>query len=94
MRTIYWTITGLAALGLSGCGMHHESKQELLQSANVSLVDAVRAAEASVTGGKVVEAELEREKGRTVYEVELIDSAQKKRTVYVDAATGKVVDID
>ena len=95
MRTTYWTIIGLATIGLAGgCAMHHESKRDLLTQANVSLIEAVRIAEANVTNAKTVEAELEREDGRTVYEVEMIDSAHKKRTVHVDAATGKIMKID
>ena len=74
--------------------MHHESKRDLLTQANVSLIEAVRIAEANVTNGKTVEAELEREDGRTVYEVEMIDSTQKKRTVHIDAGSGKVMKID
>jgi len=95
MRTTYWTIIGFATMGLvGGCAMHHESKRDLLTQANVSLIEAVRTAEANVINAKTVEAELEREDGRTVYEVEMIDSTQKKRTVYIDAATGKIMKID
>ena len=67
-------MTMLAGMGLagtlllSGCGMHHSSKSDLLMSTNVSLVDAVRTAETSVMNARTVEAELEREDGRVVYE--------------------------
>jgi uncharacterized membrane protein YkoI len=60
----------------------------------VSLIDAVKTAEASVTNGRAVEAELEQKYGRAVYEVEVVDGVQIKHTVYVDAGTGKVVPID
>lgn len=95
MYTAHWPLIGLTAIGvMSGCGMHHESKGALLRQANVSLIDAVRTAENNVTGGKAVEAELERENGRPVYEVDMIDSAHKARKVHVDAATGKITKID
>ena len=76
--------TGFSLAGMlmiTGCGMHHHTKFDLLRSTNVSLIEAVRAAETSVTNAKTVEAELEREDGRIVYEVKMIDGAQQKHKV-------------
>ena len=89
--------SGLSLAGMliiTGCGMHHHSKFDLLRSTNVSLIEAVRAAETSVTNARTVEAELEREDGRIVYEVKMIDGAQQKHKVYVDAATGKIIKLN
>ena len=83
----------VAAIGLVAGGCAHESKRDLIASTNISLIEAVRTAEASVTGARAVEAELEKEDGRAVYEVELIDAKQDKRKVYVDAGSGKVVQL-
>ena len=83
----------LAAIGLVAGGCTHSSKRDLIGTTNVSLIEAVRTAEASVTGARAVEAELEKEEGRAVYEVELIDAKQEKRKVYVDAGSGKVVQL-
>ena len=83
----------VAAIGLTAGGCAHESKRDLIASTNISLIEAVRTAEASVTGARAVEAELEKEDGRAVYEVELIDAKQDKRKVYVDAGSGKVVQL-
>jgi uncharacterized membrane protein YkoI len=83
----------LGAAGLMAGGCAHESKRDLIGSTNISLIEAVRTAEASVTDGRAVEAELEKEDGRTVYEVELIDAKQDKRKVYVDAGSGKIVQL-
>ena len=94
MHVAYRLMIGLTMMGLAGgCAMHHESKGDLLRQSNVSLIDAVRMAESSITGGRTIEAELEREDGRPVYEVKLLDSTQNKRKVHVDAATGKVTKI-
>jgi uncharacterized membrane protein YkoI len=41
-----------------------------------------------------VEAQLGKEDGRTVYEIDIIDSSKKERTVYIDAQTGKTMKID
>ncbi len=51
--------------------------------------EAVRSAVKAVPGGKAVEAELWKEDGRTVYEVEVIDANKKTQKVYVDAQTGQ-----
>jgi uncharacterized membrane protein YkoI len=83
---------GGALLVVLGACTHHDQK-DLLRSTNISLADAVRTAEASVTDSKAVEAELESKDGRTAYEVELIDVKRDKHKVYVDAGTGKVFQI-
>lgn len=84
-------IVAFLAMLMGGCASHERT--ELVRMANISLAEAVKNAEASLPDGRAVEAELEREDGRTVYEVELVDSKQGKRKIYVDAATGKVVRI-
>lgn len=90
-----WSIASvMTVLMMGGCDTHHLSKGYLLRTTNVTLIDAVKTAEASVTNGRAVEAELEQKKGRTVYEVEVVDGMQIKHTVYIDAGTGKVVPID
>jgi uncharacterized membrane protein YkoI len=88
------TVLGAVALGtmafiVGGCA--HSSKRDLVTTTNISLIEAVRMAEASVKDGRAVEAELEKEDGRAVYEVELLDATQDERKVYIDAGTGKVV---
>jgi uncharacterized membrane protein YkoI len=90
-----WSITSVMMVSMmGGCDMHHLSKGYLLRTTNVSLIDAVKTAEASVTNGRAVEAELEHKNGRTVYEVEVIDGVQIKHKVDIDAGTGKVTPID
>ena len=65
-----------------------ETNKELISTAKITMEEAVRAAAKAVPGGKVVEAELGTEDGRTVYEVEVIDANKKTQKVYVDAQTG------
>ena len=93
MNATLFGAAALGALGLLAGGCTHSSKRDLIGATNVSLTEAVRTAEASVTGARAVEAELEKEDGRAVYEVELIDAKQEKRKVYVDAGTGKIVQL-
>jgi uncharacterized membrane protein YkoI len=79
-----------AFLALSACA----SQETMSKSSRISMQQAVRTAEASVPGAKAKETHLETEKGRTVYEVELVDSTNNTRTVWVDAENGRIVKTD
>ena len=65
-----------------------ENNKQLAATATVTLEDAIRHALKAVPG-KAVEAEIGKEDGRTVYEVEIIDSNNKTQKVYVDAQSGQ-----
>lgn len=93
MKSTIWVLAGLSGSLLIVGGCAHDSKKELIRSTNISLIEAVRTAEVSVSDGKTVEAELEKEDGRAMYEVELIDAKKETRKVYVDAGSGKVFKI-
>jgi uncharacterized membrane protein YkoI len=86
MKKLFVAVALLAGLMGSSAWALFETNQELAKSASVTLDKAVLAAVAAVPG-KAVEAELEKEEGRTVYKVEIIDNANKTKTVYVDAQT-------
>jgi uncharacterized membrane protein YkoI len=70
-----------------------ETNKELAESAQISMDQAIKTAISAVPG-KAVEAQLGKEDGRTVYEIDIIDSNKKERTVYVDAQTGKTMKIE
>ena len=65
-----------------------ETNKQLVETAQITLEDAVHRALKSVPG-KAVEAEIGKEDGRTVYEVEIVDSNKKTQKVYVDAQSGQ-----
>lgn len=65
-----------------------ETNKQLVATATVTLEDAVRHALKTVPG-KAVEAEIGKEDGRTVYEVEIVDVNNKTQKVYVDAQSGQ-----
>lgn len=60
-------------------------------AAKITLAQAIAAAEQQHAGGKVTRAELETEKGRAVYDVEIIAGDQKVYDVKVSAADGQVL---
>jgi len=69
-------------------------QETMAKNARISMQEAVRTAEASVPGGKAKETHLETEGGRTVYEVEMVDTTNNTRTVWVDAQSGRIVKRD
>ncbi|GJL61649.1 MAG: hypothetical protein NPIRA04_03030 [Nitrospirales bacterium] len=70
-----------------------EKKADLLKDSHITLVQAVDKA-LSNAQGKAVSAELEKEDGKTVFEVKIIDETGNKIEIYVDAHSGDVVKIE
>ena len=70
-----------------------ETNKELAKSAKITLSEAVKQA-ADMVPGKAVEAQIGEEDDRVVFWVQVVDSKHVIRTVYVDAETGKVVNIE
>ena len=67
------------------------SEKELALTATVSMEDAIKAAVASVPGGKPYEVETTKKKGQAAYKVEIVDPSKKTHKVYVDAMNGKII---
>lgn len=66
---------------------------ELVKDAKVTIDQAIKTASEKVQG-TVVEAELERKHGKTVWEVEIVGADNKVTEVHIDAATGGVIDTE
>ncbi|HXF93587.1 MAG TPA: PepSY domain-containing protein [Nitrospiraceae bacterium] len=66
---------------------------ELVKDAKVSIDQAIKTASEKVQG-TVVEAELEKKHGKTVWEVEIVGADNKVTEVHIDAATGDVIDTE
>lgn len=86
----------LTSVGLSGLAMSHDGKE---QEAVANLPTSVTMEEAIKTAttqfpGKVLEAELESEDGKAVYEVEIVNASGETREFEIDAQTGKVLDAE
>ena len=86
MKHLFLAAIFIAGLMGSSAWAMFETNRELAKSATVTMDKAVQAAVAAIPG-KAVDAELGKEEGRTVYKVEIIDTADKTRKVYVDAQT-------
>ena len=97
MRGYGWT--GLVAismllLGTSAWGDDKEGKvADLVKDAKVTAEQAIKTATEKVPG-TVVEAELEKKHGKTVWEVEVFGGDGTVTEVHIDAATGTVIDTE
>jgi uncharacterized membrane protein YkoI len=96
-------ITGLIAiiavgiLVLSGTAAWSDDKDgkvaDLVKDAKVTIDQAIKTALEKVPG-TVVEAELEKKHGKTVWEVEIVGGDGAVTEVHIDAATGAVIDTE
>jgi uncharacterized membrane protein YkoI len=94
------TLTGLLALCLvvgSSTVAFSDDKEghitDLVKDAKVTADQAIKTAMEKVPG-TVVEAELEKKHGKTVWEVEILGADGKVTEVHIDAATGTVIDTE
>jgi uncharacterized membrane protein YkoI len=66
---------------------------DLVKDAKVTIDQAIKTAGDKVQG-TIVEAELEKEHGKTVWEVEVLGADGHVMQVHIDAATGDVIDTE
>ena len=102
---IRWIITGTAigVLAWGGPawsddkGKHHDEDEgnvaDLVKDAKITIDQAIKTASEKVQG-TVVEAELEKKHGKTVWEVEVIGGDEKITEVHIDAGSGDVIDTE
>ncbi len=84
----------LIALGSSAWADDKEGKiTDLAKDAKVTIDQAIKTASEKVPG-TVVEAELEKKHGKTVWEVEVLGADGNVTEVHIDAATGAVIDTE
>ena len=69
----------------------HEQARRLKESGQILSLEQILKAAQSVHSGRVLEVELDNEKGRYVYEVELLDERGEVWELYFDAANGKLI---
>lgn len=91
ISAILTIVSLLGVLSLSGCTP--ESKENLAESANIKMAQAVVMAEVSVPGTAVT-AELVRKDGEPAYFVEVLDDRGTEHVAYIDARYGQPVQID
>ena len=95
-----YALTGVVALGLivfSSTVAWSDDKEgniaDLVKDAKVTAEQAIKTATEKVPG-TVVEAELGKKHGKTVWEVEILGADAKVTEVHIDAADGTVIDTE
>jgi uncharacterized membrane protein YkoI len=91
MRYVFILAILLFSVSLSG-PVGAASEKDFALDAKIPMEQAIKIATDSSPGSKPYEVEMEKEKGRVVYKVELVDANKKKSKVYVDAQDGKIVE--
>lgn len=66
---------------------------DLVKEATVTIDQAIKTASGKVQG-TIVEAELEKKHGKTVWEVEVVGADGNVTEVHIDAASGDVIDTE
>jgi uncharacterized membrane protein YkoI len=94
MKTKITTLI-LALLTFASFNLMAKSTEGSPKNAKISKAQAEKIALGEVKNGKIIETELEDEKGTLVYEVELSTPDSKDNTeVKIDANTGKVLSVE
>jgi len=84
----------LFALGSNAWADDKEGKiTDLVKDATVMIDQAIKTASENVPG-TVVEAELEKKHGKTIWEVEVLGADGNVTEVHIDAGTGAVIDTE
>lgn len=85
-------ITGLAAASPASGGSHrdHERARAALEAGEIKPLAEIIAAIETRYSGRVIESELERERGIWVYEIKLLGPSGAVARIHVDAASGVV----
>lgn len=80
-----------ASLAVAGERPRVEEVRQLRDAGKILPAEEILVRSRKVQPGQVVGLELEREGGRLIYEVKLIDNANKMHKLELDAATGAVL---
>lgn len=80
-----------ACLPLAADDIDHREARRLREAGAIRPLGEVLAALAARRPGRVLETELEREDGRYVYEIEILDPTGQVHEFEIDAATGEVL---
>jgi uncharacterized membrane protein YkoI len=95
LKPIIALIVGLsfACIGIAWADDKEGKVADLAKDAKTTIDQAIKTASEKVPG-TVVEAELEKKHGKTVWEVEILGTDGNVTEVHIDAATGAVIDTE
>ena len=76
----------------AGPSADHEAAYELSREGRILPLEQILEQQRRDRPGRVLEVELEREDGRLVYELELLDAGGRVWELYYDAASGQLLE--
>lgn len=89
------TLASLAAVPVSGGERRdHDKAREALERGEIKPLEEILALVRDQLKGRIVGVEIEREKGRWMYEFRLVDDRGRVSEAYVDGLSGKVDKIE
>ncbi len=88
--TLALLLWGLAA----GPSADHEAAYELAREGRIMPLEQILEQQRRDRPGRILEVELEREDGRLVYELELLDADGRVWEIYYDAVSGRLLETE
>ncbi|WP_306117643.1 MULTISPECIES: PepSY domain-containing protein [unclassified Roseitalea] len=92
MRALLIPLLALALAGPALADGDHERALDAVERGQALPLAEILAIVDDRYGGRVIEVAFERDDGRYVYELELVDRAGRLFEVYLDASTGAVIE--
>lgn len=83
----------LAPLQVSYASKDHDKARFLREAGKILPLEDILRALTKEYPGKVLEVELERKKGRIIYELEVLNDAGQVHKFYIDAKTGQLLKV-
>jgi uncharacterized membrane protein YkoI len=78
----------------AGPSADHETAYELVREGRILPLEQILEQQRRDRPGRILEVELEREDGRMVYELELLDADGRVWEIYYDAASGRLLETE
>ena len=85
-------VVAVLSIAAAGAASAQERDELGIASAQISLIDAITAAEKHL-GGKAASAAIERKDGNWIFEVDIVNG-QEIKDVVIDPATGEVLAVE
>lgn len=92
MRPLSVATLLLAATSSFGDSLDHDAVKALREAGRILPMEVVMRRALAARPGQLLEAELEREQGRYLYEIRILDPDGQVQVLELDAATGEPID--
>lgn len=92
LTLIVWLVMALMFSSLSLADEGYEEARRLTESGAILPLEELLPAIQAQQPGRILELELERDRGRYLYEIEMLDEQGAVREFKVDAATGEILE--